>query len=103
MRESRRRYDPLVPLAARIAFGLAGLVVAVYAWASLTGHVTPPWFDRDATDEEWRDRVDHFRTGFFHGPPGWTDRGRVAGKPPATLVVGLGAVGLAAVAFAAWP
>ena len=77
-----RRYDPRVrSLPLRIAVGVVGFAVAVYGVASLTGEWlgTPPWWEE-------------------------TDRFWVRPRPARKWVSGaVTALGLALVAFAAWP
>jgi hypothetical protein len=88
-----------VALAARILVGVIGLGVAIYAGASLSGDwlSTPPWWERrvyaPVDDEVSMPR------GFYHSPTSWIEP-----RPGRALIsVGVGAIGLAALAFAAWP
>jgi hypothetical protein len=99
---------------ARVAVGLIGLAAAVYAGASLTGNwlSTPPWWKRPVSTERWDAAVNHFRSELGYDEA--VERSdikiraflRNAREPRPGRVwisLGVGAVGLALAAFAAWP
>jgi hypothetical protein len=102
---------PLVPLLARIVLALAGLAFAVYAGASLTGHVTPPWWERPETNAEATERAAEElpRIGDFDtneeliraiGRSGVLHRHTRPIPAREAISIGVGAVGLALAGFA---
>src|SRR5262245_3419414 len=91
-----------VPRAFRLVLAAFGVLVAVYAAAGLTGSVKPPWWERE--------EVQKHRVVERLPPP-------AVGMSSSTLIsrrvssvehrelisIAVGAVGLAALAFSAWP
>src|SRR5262245_6203861 len=101
-----RRYHPLVPRAFRLVLATFGVLVALYSAGSLTGHVTPPWWERE--EGGWLRSVGGVylvRQGGALVP--CTEYEEVSiprPRPGRELIsIAVGAAGLAALAFAAWP
>ena len=108
-----------MPLVARIVFGLCGAALALYAAASLTGNLAPPWWERHERDlsAEAAERANYevlartpVRGDFSAHPASMVDAYRVPVPGPLwhavpcdgreVISIGVGAVGLTLAGFA---